>query len=78
MKTMTCRDLGGACDLALRGSTADEIIKAQDGHLKTVVAGGDTAHLIAQQEMKSRWRHPISGMAWYKKVKRDFAALPGD
>ena len=44
MKTMTCRQLGGACDLALRGDTADDVIKAQDKHLKEVVAGGDEGH----------------------------------
>ena len=30
MKTMTCAQLGGACDLELSGSTADEVSKAQD------------------------------------------------
>ena len=39
MKTMTCRQMGGPCDLALRGNTADEVIKLQDRHLKDVVAG---------------------------------------
>lgn len=78
MKTMTCMALGGACDLELRGATADEVIKAQDKHLKDVVAGGDQAHESALKDMKGRWRRPISGMAWYKKVKRDFAALPED
>ena len=27
MKTMTCKQLGGPCDLALAGQTADEVIK---------------------------------------------------
>lgn len=76
MKTMTCRQLGGACDLELAGETGDEVIKAQDQHLKDVVASGDTAHEQALTEMKGRWRHPIAGMGWYKQVKRDFAALP--
>ena len=44
MKTMTCQQLGGACDLQLRGETADEVIKAQDKHLREAVAAGDTAH----------------------------------
>ena len=30
MKTMTCKQLGGPCDLALHGNTADEVIKLQD------------------------------------------------
>ena len=34
MKTMTCAQLGGPCDQALHGTTADEVIKAQDRHLQ--------------------------------------------
>jgi Protein of unknown function (DUF1059) len=74
MKTMTCRDLGGPCEIAHRGNTADEIIKAQDKHLKEMVAGGDQAHVTALKEMKGRWRHPVSGMGWYRATKRSFAA----
>jgi predicted small metal-binding protein len=76
MKTMTCRQLGGPCDLELQGETADEVIKAQDRHLKEAVAGGDETHKGALKDMKSRWRRPLSGMAWYKSTKREFAALP--
>jgi predicted small metal-binding protein len=78
MKTMTCRQLGGACDLPLRGNTADEVIQAQDKHLKEVVAAGDEAHQSALKDMKGRWKNPIKGMGWYKSIKRDFAALPED
>ena len=76
MKTMTCRQLGGPCDLEHRGSTADEVIKAQDRHLKEIVASGDSAHQPALDEMKGRWKHPIAGMGWYRQAKRDFAAAP--
>ena len=75
MKTMTCQQLGGPCDLAHHGMTADEVIKAQDRHLKEVVAKGDTTHESALQDMKGRWRHPMKGMGWYRKAKSDFAAL---
>ena len=78
MKTMTCTQLGGPCDLALRGDTADVVIKAQDRHLKDVVGGGDAAHQGALSSMKGRWKNPIAGMGWYRQVKRDFAALPED
>ena len=76
MKTMTCQQLGGPCDLALQGETADEIIKAQDGHLKEAVANGDVNHAAALKDMKGRWKHPISGMRWYKNTNRTFAELP--
>ena len=72
---MTCRQLGGACDLLLSGATANEVIQAQDRHLREVVAAGDTAHERALQDMKGRWKHPISGMDWYRQVKRDVAAV---
>lgn len=76
MKTMTCKELGGPCDLAHRGENANEVIKAQDRHLKEVVAAGDTVHEQALKEMKDRWKHPLSGMGWYRNAKRNFATLP--
>jgi predicted small metal-binding protein len=78
MKTMTCEELGGACDLELRGSTADEVIKAQDRHLKEAVASGDATHEPALNEMKGRWKNPVKGLGWYRDTKRRFAALTDD
>jgi hypothetical protein len=56
----------------------DEVIKAQDRHLKEKVAEGDATHETALKDMKGRWKRPISGMGWYRQVKRDFTALPED
>jgi len=78
MKTMSCEQLGGPCDFTHHGDTADQVIKAQDKHLREVVAGGDEAHKAALKDMKGRWKNPIAGMGWYRKAKRDFAALPED
>ncbi len=78
MKTMTCKQLGGPCDLQLHGNTANEVIKAQDSHLKEMVASGDETHKSALKEMRGRWKNPLSGMAWYRQAKRDFAGLPDD
>ena len=76
MKTLTCRQLGGPCDLTLSGETADDIIKAQDRHLGEAVRGGDAAHGPAHEEMKGRWRHPVRAMGWYRETKKAFADLP--
>jgi hypothetical protein len=78
MKTMTCKELGGPCDSPHSGATADDVIKAQDRHLKEVVANGDQSHEEALKAMKGRWRRPISGMGWYRATKRRFAELPDD
>jgi len=52
MKTMSCKDLGGPCDLQFTGKDANEIIKAQDAHLKAMSAAGDASHEGAAKEMK--------------------------
>ena len=78
MKTMTCLQLGGPCDFAHHGVSADEVIKSQDQHLKEMVAKGDSAHELASKEMKGRWKNPIKGMGWYKKAKGDFGRLLED
>jgi hypothetical protein len=76
MKQMTCKQLGGPCDFVLRGETADDVIKAQDQHLKDLVAEGDEAHVPARNDMRGRWKRPIAGMGWYRDVKKTFATLP--
>lgn len=73
MKTLTCRQLGGPCELALAGETADDVIKAQDRHLREAVRGGDATHQPAHEDMKGRWRHPVRSMGWYGETKKSFA-----
>lgn len=76
MKTMTCQQLGGPCGYEHHGENANDVIKSQDKHLRSVVAEGDETHADALQAMKGRWKHPVAGMGWYRDAKRDFAALP--
>lgn len=76
MKTMTCRQLGGPCDHAHQGESADEVIKLQDRHLRDAVKTGDATHQQAHDDMKGRWKNPIKGMGWYRASKKAFAELP--
>ena len=78
MKTMTCRQLGGPCDTAHEGKTANDVIKAQDAHLKERVAAGDETHREADDAMRNRWKHPVAGLGWYRDAKKTFASLPED
>lgn len=75
---MTCKQMGGPCDTAFQGKTANEVIKAQDKHLREMVESGDTTHESALKAMKGRWKNPAKGWGWYMKVKKDFVALPED
>ncbi len=78
MRTMTCRQLGGPCDLAHSGESADDVITAQDQHLKDAEKAGDASHQEARDAMKGRWRRPKKSLDWYNGVKRAFADLPND
>ena len=78
MKTMTCKQMGGPCDVQFHGNTADDVIKSQDKHLKEMVANGDETHQEALKAMQGRWKNPLKGMGWYMKTQKDFAALPED
>jgi len=78
MKTMTCQQLGGPCEAPFHGNTADAVIKAQDTHLKDMVAGGDEPHRSALKRMQGRWKNPAAGMGWYLRTRKAFAVLPED
>jgi predicted small metal-binding protein len=78
MKTMTCKQMGGPCDLAFHGNSGDEVIKTQDKHLKDAVSAGDKSHEPALKEMQGRWKNPIAGMGWYMRTKDAFSKLPED
>ena len=78
MKTMNCRQLGGPCDLEHRGATADQVINAQDSHLKEAENAGDASHQEARDAMKGRWRRPRKSLGWYRDIKKAFAQLPED
>jgi hypothetical protein len=78
MKTMTCRQLDGPCDLEHRGETADDVIKAQDRHLKEAEKTGEATHQEAREAMKGRWRHPKKSLGWYRDMRNTFGDLPED
>lgn len=77
MTAMTCKQLGGPCDVAHDGDDANEVIQAQDRHLREAVAAGSADHEPALKAMKGRWKRPVSGLKWYRQVQRDFAELAG-
>lgn len=76
MKTMTCRQLGGPCDFAMHGNTADDVIQEGERHIRERVAAGDETHRPAMEIMDSMRRDPASGMEWYRNAQDEFSKLP--
>ena len=53
MKKLTCRDLGGPCDVELTGDSFQEIGKKSYGHVMEQIKSGDEAHQVAAGKMKN-------------------------
>ena len=78
MKTMTCKQLGGACELEFHGNTFEEIAAQSKNHGMEMFQKGDEKHLMAMNEMKVRMKSPEAMNAWFEDRKKEFEALPSD
>ena len=64
MKTMTCKQLGGACDLEFHAETFDEIAEQSRNHGLEMAHNSEQAHLEAMQKMQNTMSDPISMQKW--------------
>jgi hypothetical protein len=76
MKTMTCKQLGGACDQTFSANTFDEISMMVSKHAREMVKQGDAAHINAMNEMRSAMTSPEAMNAWMDEKRSAFNALP--
>lgn len=76
MKTMTCKQLGGACEEKFSAETFEEIAEMSKQHGCEMFQKGDDAHLKAMDEMKSLMQDPAAMQKWFEDKKREFDALP--
>jgi uncharacterized iron-regulated protein len=78
MKTMTCKQLGGACDQKFNAKTFDEIAVLSKKHGMEMFQKGDKAHLDAMNEMQKTMKSPDSMNEWMKSKREEFEKLPED
>lgn len=78
MKTMTCKQLGGACDLNFSAATFEEMAALSKEHGKEMFMKNDTAHLEAMQAMLQLMAKPDAIQEWFAQKKQEFDALPED
>ena len=75
MKTMTCKQLGGACDLEFHANSFEEIAEMSKQHGMEMFQKGDEAHLKAMNEMQELMKSPEAMKNWFKDKRREFDAL---
>ena len=73
---MTCKQLGGACDVKFQAETFEEIAKLSQQHGKEMFEQKDEAHLRAMQEMGELMNDPEMMQQWMEKKRNEFNALP--
>jgi predicted small metal-binding protein len=75
MKTMTCKQLGGACDQKFTANSFDEIAMMVSKHAREMVQNGDAAHIEAMNEMRSKMASPDAAKAWMDDKRKAFDAM---
>ncbi len=76
MKTMSCKQLGGACDKLFHADTFEEIAELSKQHGMEMFQQNDSAHLKAMEEMKELMQKPESMTEWFENKRKEFEALP--
>jgi PHP family Zn ribbon phosphoesterase len=76
MKTMTCKQLGGACAKEFHADTFEEIAEMSKKHGMEMFQTGDEAHLAAMNEMRELMKSPEAMKEWFESKKREFDAMP--
>jgi len=78
MKTMTCLQLGGACDKKFHANSFDEIAELSKAHGMEMFQKKDAVHLEAMGKMSELMQQPQAMQNWFAAKKKEFNELAED
>ena len=78
MRTMTCKQLGGACDKEFKANTFEEITTMSKMHGMEMYQKQDPIHLKAMGEIQALMLNPEAMKNWFENKKKEFYELPED
>ena len=78
MKTMNCKQLGGACDKGFHANTFEEMSQLSKKHGMEMFQKGDEKHIEVMEEMKKFMDAPQAMKEWMENRRKEFDALPED
>lgn len=76
MKTMSCNQLGGACNELFHADTFDEMAELSKQHGMSMFQKKDEAHLNAMKNMQLLMQKPEAMKEWFECKRQEFEALP--
>ena len=78
MKTMICKQLGGACGKAFHAKTFEEISEMSKQHEMEMFQKQDKDHLEAMNKIQELMKKPEAMKEWFDNKKKEFDSLPED
>jgi len=78
MKTMTCKQLGGACDETFSANSFEEMAELSKAHGMEMMQKQDAAHLKIMGEMKTLMEKPGAIEAYMAEKRKAFDETPDD
>ena len=76
MKTMTCKQLGGACEKEFQANTFEEMAMLSKQHAMEMFQKGDEPHLKAMNEMQGLMQSPDGMKSWMDDKRKEFNSMP--
>ena len=78
VKTMTCNQLGGACNKEFHANTFEEMAEMSKKHGTEMFQMEDEEHLKAMNEMQELMNSTEAMKEWFESKREEFDALPED
>ncbi|MDC7239911.1 MAG: DUF1059 domain-containing protein [Spirochaetales bacterium] len=78
MKTMKCKDLGGACEREFHAPTFEEMAEISRNHGIEMLKKQDRPHLEAMNRMREIMEDPQKMQEWINSKRMEFDKLPED
>lgn len=78
MKTMTCKQLGGACEKEFHANSFEEITEMAKQHGMEMFQKKDKAHLESMNEIQKMMQTPEGMKNWFENKKKQFEELLED
>jgi hypothetical protein len=78
MKTMTCKQLGGACNKTFQANTFEDIAELSKAHGMEMFQKQDVEHLEAMNRMQKLMQQPEAMQHWFEEKKKAFDELADD
>jgi len=75
MKTMTCKQLGGACDKKFQADSFDEMAELSKAHGMEMFKQQNAVHLEAMNKMSDLMQQPQAMQSWFEAKKKEFNEL---